>query len=138
MRRARWRGVAAMVPAMILALMVIGCGAVDAGGPATGGFSDTIVANKIAVNADPRGTLRWERPEYEGKAGDVTFVVGNPSTVSHNFVLEGNGIKVASRTIGAKKTQNLTLTGLAPGEYQIVCTLPGHREAGMVARLVLK
>jgi uncharacterized cupredoxin-like copper-binding protein len=65
-------------------------------------------------------------------------VVKNPSTVAHNFVVEGNGIKVVSKTIGAKKSQNFTLKGLAPGEYLIVCTLPGHREAGMVAKLVLK
>ncbi len=30
-----------------------------------------------------------------------------------------------------------TLTNLAAGEYQIICTVPGHREGGMVSRLTV-
>jgi uncharacterized cupredoxin-like copper-binding protein len=127
-----------LVLAVMLAVALVSCANMDAGAPATGGFSDEILPNQIAVSTDPKGTLRWEQQSYEGMAGDVTFVVSNPSTIGHNFVIEGNGLKVASKTIGAKKTQNLTLKGLAAGEYQIVCTLPGHREAGMVAKLTLK
>jgi plastocyanin len=138
MARTWWTYLTAFGLAVVLGATLVGCANVDAGGPATGGFSDEIVANQIQVNADPKGTLRWERQTYEGTAGDVTFVVKNPSSVAHNFVIEGNGLKVVSKTIGAKKTQNLTLKGLAPGEYLIVCTLPGHREAGMVAKLTLK
>lgn len=138
MTRAWWQHIAALIMVAVLGTALVGCANVDAGGPATGGFSDEIVPNQIAVSTDPKNTLRWERQAYEGTAGDVTFVVKNPSTIAHNFVLEGNGIKVASKVIGAKKTQNLTLKGLAPGEYLIVCTLPGHREAGMVAKLTLK
>jgi plastocyanin len=134
-----WRQrIPALVLAIVLGAALAGCANMDAGGPATGGFSDEILSNQIAVSTDPKGTLRWEQQSYEGTAGDVTFVVSNPSTIGHNFVIEGNGLKVASKTIGAKKTQNLTLKGLAAGEYQIVCTLPGHREAGMVAKLTLK
>jgi uncharacterized cupredoxin-like copper-binding protein len=136
--RTWWQRIPALVLAVVLGAALVGCANMDTGGPATGGFSDEIVANQIEVSADPKGTLHWEREAYAGTAGDVTFVVKNPSTIAHNFVIEGNGVKVASKTIGAKKTQNLTLKGLAPGEYQIVCTLPGHREAGMVAKLILK
>lgn len=118
-------------------MLLGGCGAVDAGAPASSGFSSEVLPNQLVVNADSRGTLRWERQEYTGLAGDVTFVVNNPSTIAHNFVLEGAGVKAASKTIGAKKSANLTLKGLSAGEYLIVCTLPGHREAGMVARLTL-
>ena len=138
MARTWWTRIPSLWLAAVLVAALAACANVNAGGPATGGFSEEIVPNQIEVNADPRGTLRWERASYEGRAGDVTFAVKNPSTIAHNFVLEGNGMKVASKTIGAKKSQNLTLKGLAPGEYLIVCTLPGHREAGMVARLVLK
>lgn len=138
MARTLRRSLPAMLPALLLSVALIACGAVDAGGPATSGFLSEVLPNQIAVNAEPRGTLRWEKQAYEGLAGDVTFVVGNPSTAAHNFVIEGNGIKAASKTIGAKKSVNLTLKGLPPGEYLIVCTLPGHREAGMVATLVLR
>lgn len=134
-----WRRISVVALAiLLLGGSVAGCGNVDAGGPASGGFLDEVLPNRIPVSADPKGALRWEQSSYEGAAGDVTFVVTNPSTIAHNFVLEGNGVKAASKTIAAKKSANLTLKGLAPGEYAIVCTLPGHREAGMVARLVLR
>lgn len=138
MLRAWWSGLAMLLAAALSGAALVACGAADGGGPATSGFSNEILANTLAVSADPRGTLRWERATYEGAAGDVTFVVRNPSTAAHNFGIEGNGIKALSKTFGAKKTVNLTLKGLAPGEYLIVCTLPGHREAGMVAKLTLK
>ena len=138
MARTRLCGMPAILLVLLLGLALGACGAVDAGGPATSGFLDEVVPNQIEVNADPKGRLRWEREAYDGVAGDVTFVVKNPSTVAHNFVIEGNGVKAASKTIGAKKTATLTLKGLAPGEYLIVCTLPGHREAGMIATLVLR
>src|ERR671916_246287 len=99
MARTRWRTMPALLLALILGATLMACGSVDAGGPATSGFVSEVVPNQIAVNAEPRGTLRWEKQAYEGLAGDVTFVVGNPSTVAHNFVLEGNGIKAASKTI---------------------------------------
>jgi uncharacterized cupredoxin-like copper-binding protein len=127
-----------LVVVVLLGAALNACGAVDSGAPASGGFTDETLANTVAVNADPKGTLHWERSAYEGTAGDVTFVVQNGSGLAHNFGIEGNGVKAVSKTIGAKKTVNLTLKGLAPGEYTIVCTLPGHREAGMVARLTLK
>lgn len=132
-----WRKGMAALLALGLGAALAGCAGADAGPPASGGFSDEVTANRIAVSADPQGTLRWERAAYAGTAGDATFVVQNPSPTAHNFVLEGPGLKVASKTIGAKQTANLTLKGLAPGEYRIVCTLPGHREAGMVAKLTL-
>ena len=68
----------------------------------------------------------------------MTFVVANPGPVPHNFVVEGDGLRVESPAFKANSTNNYTLSGLAPGEYQIVCTLPGHREAGMVAQLTVR
>ena len=127
-----------LLVAALIAAVLGACGAVDSGAPASGGFTDEVLPNTIAVNADPKGTLRWERSDYAGTAGDLTFVVQNASGLAHNFGIEGNGVKAISKTLGSRKTLNLTLKGLAPGEYTIVCTLPGHREAGMVAKLTLK
>lgn len=137
MRRLGRRRVVSGLVIVAAGALIGGCGAVDAGAPASSGFSSEVLTNQIVVNADSRGTLRWEKSEYAGMAGDVTFVVNNPSTIAHNFVIEGTGIKAASQTIAAKKSANLTLKGLLAGEYLIVCTLPGHREAGMVAKLTL-
>jgi uncharacterized cupredoxin-like copper-binding protein len=57
--------------------------------------------------------------------------------IVHNFGVEGPGVNAHSGNIKANGTLNATLKGLKPGEYTIVCTLPGHREGGMVARLIV-
>ena len=55
----------------------------------------------------------------------------------HNFAIEGNGLKVQSKDVGANARNTFTLKGLPAGEYIIACNVPGHRQAGMVARLVV-
>lgn len=112
-----------------------------AGGTTTSGrskFSSTVVAQTVSVAADPSGALKWDRAEYTAAAGDVTFVVVNQSPVPHQFGVEGNGINYASDNLQTGTTTNLTIMGLKAGDYMIVCDYPGHREAGMVAKLTVK
>ena len=61
-------------------------------------------------------------------------MVSNHSPMPHNFAIEGNGIKVQSKDFGAHTTNTFTVKGLQAGEYQLVCNVPGHKEAGMVAK----
>lgn len=120
------------------ALLLGGCGGAATPASKAAGFSAATYEQQIAVAADPKGGLRWDKREYEARAGAITFVVRNDSTVKHNFVLEGHGLNVASPTFGARTSQSYSLPDLAAGEYTIVCTLPGHREGGMVARLIVR
>lgn len=120
------------------ALMLGGCGGSATPTSATASFSSATYDQQIAVAADPKGGLRWDKQGYEAKAGPVTFVVRNDSALRHNFVIEGNGLSVVSPTFGAHTVQSYALPNLAAGEYQIVCTLPGHREGGMVAKLTVR
>lgn len=101
-------------------------------------FTSEPAAQQVQVAADATGLLKWDKPSYEAKAGDVTFVVANPSMLTHNFVVEGPGVRAQSATFAAKTTNSFTLKGLQPGEYLLVCTFAGHREAGMVARLTVR
>ena len=120
------------------ALAACGTGAGGAGdGKQQTAFSSEVVAQTVEVAAAPDGTLRWDRQEYRAQAGDVTFVVRNPSPVAHRFGVEGNGVNAHSPDLLSKKTGSYTLRGLKAGEYTIVCNYPGHREAGMVAKLVV-
>lgn len=131
------RGVV-LVLAMVSALALAACGGTTPATSVTAGFSTTTYDQQVPVSADPKGALRWDKPEYAATPGAVTFVVRNDSGLPHNFVIEGNGLNVVSPTFRGKTVQSYSLPNLAPGEYQIVCTLPGHREGGMVARLVVR
>ena len=102
------------------------------------GFSETLAAQTVAVRVAPGGRLAWERQEYEAAAGAVTFVVSSPVRMAHNFGVEGQGVAAHSKPFKGGTTNRYTLAGLAPGTYRIVCTVPGHREGGMVATLTVR
>ena len=119
-----------------LGVALVACGGT---GAAEGGqFSGEVVAQRIAVTADPTGAPRWDRATYEATAGDITFVVGNPSSATHQFTLEGNGVTYRSKTFSGNTTNNFTVKALPAGEYQLICDYAGHKQAGMVARLIVR
>jgi plastocyanin len=118
-----------------VALVACGGGEEDAG---AGEFSTAVAAQQVVVVADPSGALRWDKASYEATAGDITFVVQNPSPVVHQFSVEGNGVSYKSPNIKSKATASYTVANLPPGEYQIVCNFPGHKAAGMVAKLTVR
>lgn len=122
--------------------MLGGCGVAGAGATGKGdqdkaGFTNAVAAQQITVSAHPAGLLQWDREGYQALAGDVTFVVNNPSPLAHQFGVEGHGVNAQSANINAGATNTYTLRGLQAGEYLIVCNFPGHREAGMVAKLLV-
>jgi plastocyanin len=63
---------------------------------------------------------------------DVTINLVNSGAATHNFTLESQGI--TSGDYAGGQTGTLTLN-LPPGDYEYVCTIPGHKEAGMVGIL---
>lgn len=62
------------------------------------------------------------------KSGEITFLVKNAGFIEHNFIIEGTDSSIPS--ILAQGEDSIT-TILEPGTYSIVCSLPGHQEAGM-------
>ena len=91
------------------------------------------------VPPPPGTTLTVEESEFRivpqdlaARPGRLTFQIRNVGTVEHNFVVEGTAVKVESIQPG--ETQTATVD-LAAGTYRMVCTIPGHEEAGMVGTL---
>jgi hypothetical protein len=102
---------------LTLGLAVVACGPARGSQAGGGGFVGEQAEQRVEVVADPKGLLRWTRQQYEAAAGDVTFVVQNPSPSRHNFVVEGNGIRVQSPAFGTG-THTYTLKGLAPAVHR--------------------
>jgi plastocyanin len=115
----------------VLVALLAGCG----GGPAADiGFSSEPAAQQLEVAATDKVT--WAPNLLEASAGDVTFVVHNPTSLQHNFEVEGNGVKAVSRNFKPNATVTLTVKDLKPGTYRYVCTVAGH-EATMFGTLVV-
>ena len=69
----------------------------------------------------------------------MTITMTNMSPVMHNFTVQEG---TAGKILGATPTFNggsrsLTLD-LKPGTYTYFCSVPGHRQAGMVGTLTVK
>lgn len=107
-----------------LALIVGGVGQVQ-----------TAVSAEFAVRMTA-GEFFFAPREVSALPGKVTFTLRNGGAIEHSFVVETpGGARVAEIPV-IEPGQTLTTTAtLAAGAYTIYCSLPGHREAGMVATL---
>jgi uncharacterized cupredoxin-like copper-binding protein len=61
--------------------------------------------------------------------------VTNDGTMPHNLSIEGTDLKTADLAGGESET--LDLSALEPGEYPIICAIPGHSDAGMTGTLTI-
>jgi uncharacterized cupredoxin-like copper-binding protein len=74
--------------------------------------------------------------EVTARIGEVAFVVKNQGAIEHDFVLEDGGGKTVAQIAIIEPGQTVEVkAAVQAGTYTIYCSLPGHREAGMVATL---
>ena len=59
--------------------------------------------------------------------------VQNDGTVAHNLSVVDTDLKTADLSAG--QAEELDVSSLSPGSYQVVCLIPGHADAGMQADL---
>lgn len=110
-----------------------------AGAPAAGGPGTTIAATEkeYAIALDKSSV----------PAGNVTFDTKNTGSLPHTIaVTAADGASKAkgvtgtvigdSGNIDAGKSGTLTVN-LQPGTYQVVCTVPGHIQLGMIVQLTV-
>jgi len=75
------------------------------------------------------------------KAGTIRFVVRNRGTITHGFEIEGEvdgkEFEREIKPFPAGQTRSL-IVELPPGEYEIYCQVPGHREQGMEGTLIVE
>jgi plastocyanin len=120
--------------AMVTSVIVFGVekseakGAEPAGAPAPAGHAVPVSESEFKI------TL----PAEKLAPGKVTFDVTNAGKIQHDLVVSGPGVTGTAKTplINAGKTAKLTVT-LAAGSYTLYCSVPGHRAAGMVAKLTV-
>lgn len=123
---------------LVFALLLTACGGTDA--PSTTinvtmtdfAFSPntfTVPAGQpITINATNNGASRHTFVIMKlGKDVGQSFIAANQADIYWQTFVDAGGNK--SDTFTAPST---------PGEYQIICDIPGHYEAGMSASLIVK
>jgi plastocyanin len=91
----------------------------------------------LRLSADPGGELRFDRRSLEARAGQVTLVMDNPSSVPHNVSIEGRGVDEEGETVG-EGGRSTVRAELRPGKYDFYCSVSGHRQGGMEGTLTVR
>jgi plastocyanin len=116
-----------------LALLAAACGAaqpaVAVAAPGAGG------AHQVTVTASEMAFSPATVEVRAGEAVKVTLV--NRGLLDHNWQvrLGGETVTVEARP---RQSASTTFTAPAPGTYEVICSLPGHAQAGMTGTLVAR
>jgi len=131
------------------AIPVAGCGGDDDDSASSSGGGSTSTSSNsgggassgggggqtLKLAADPGGALKFDKTSLSAKAGKVTVVMTNDSSVPHAVEVEGNGQEKSGDTVqGGSGTSKVTLN-LKPGKYEFYCPVDGHKAAGMKGTL---
>jgi plastocyanin len=93
---------------------------------------------KLSLEANPEGQLKYNTTSLSAKAGKVSIDFANTAPLGHNVTIASSSGAVVGATPtfnGGSKTVSLNLK---PGTYKFYCSVPGHRAAGMEGTLVVK
>lgn len=136
----RTKLVVALAAVFALGLLAAGCGG---GGNSDGGNAGG-GEGKIVVEATGLGPFSVS--EIKVKAGEpVTIVFKNSDSQLHDITVDNikvqvngqdqTGIHVAA---DAGAEAEITFTPTEAGEYEFYCSVPGHKAAGMVGKLIVE
>jgi uncharacterized cupredoxin-like copper-binding protein len=123
-----------MISALALGALALGaCGGDDDGGGDSGGGFTTAPGGALEVQALD---IAFDSDRYEAPAGEVTINYVSEGQQTHSLVLfDESNQKVGDRLAVDPGDTDTGTYELTAGSYTMVCDIPGHREAGMVATL---
>ncbi|MBN2623450.1 MAG: multicopper oxidase domain-containing protein [Acidimicrobiales bacterium] len=121
-----WFGAVLAVVALVFAAVALVFDDGGGGGGASGGGADTATIELTEFALSPSALTV--------SAGSALEVV-NAGSVAHNLSIGGTDIATADLAGGESET--LDLSSLAPGEYEIICTIAGHADSGMTGTLTV-
>jgi uncharacterized cupredoxin-like copper-binding protein len=109
---------------------------------ACGGDDDDTAAPPASIPADAvqvhAADINFPTKEFTAKAGTVTFVyTDQPGTIMHTLVIDGVPKSTFYLEINGAGDQAVGTADLKPGTYTIYCDVPGHRAAGMEAKVTV-
>jgi len=108
------------VIALVVAL-VVGAGN-DKSSTTVGSSMTMVTLSEFAISP---GTV-------SATTGDGIHVM-NSGQVQHNLAVDGTNL--ATPMIDPGQSSHLDLSSLSPGDYTLICQVPGHKDAGMKAAL---
>jgi uncharacterized cupredoxin-like copper-binding protein len=88
----------------------------------------------LTIPADPNGQLAFASKIATAPAGQLKVEMPNKSTTPHDIVIDGKG---EGKVVQGGGTSSFAAS-FTPGKYQYYCSVPGHKQAGMLGTLTVK
>lgn len=106
--------------------------------PATGGDGAAAPAGEATVVEIPAAEqgLAFAETEVRAPAGTITLRMPNPAAIEHNIAID-EPEQVLGEIVGQGGVSEVT-ADFEPGTYEYYCSVPGHRQAGMVGTLIVE
>jgi plastocyanin len=95
-------------------------------------------ATTLRLSAPADGSLAYNTDSLQAKAGNVMVDFDNPSSLSHDVVIEDQSGSEVGKTELVAQGQTSVTVDLQPGTFTYFCDVPGHREGGMEGTLTVK
>lgn len=116
---------------LALALLALGAGCGDDSPGADLPAVEGPVSPRIEVTARD---MAFEPDAIAVAAGQVEVVLHNDGSMLHDLRIEDHPFIIEAQA-GETATSQVTLE---PGRYQLFCSIPGHRDAGMTGVLEVR
>jgi uncharacterized cupredoxin-like copper-binding protein len=125
-----------MVNPRALAFCALAAGTLFLGG--CGGTAGETASAGPSMTVTGIDAMKYAPDTLNVKAGEpVTIVFKNSGIIAHDLVTSGADKNVKLVNLGSGKQQRATFEANKPGTYEFVCQQPGHKEAGMVGKIVV-
>lgn len=92
---------------------------------------------KLSIPTDPSGQLAYLVGSATAKPGPIQIDSVNKASIGHNIAIQGPGANAKGQIVQGGATSKISVT-LKPGTYTFFCSVPGHREGGMVGKITVK
>jgi plastocyanin len=133
--------------ALLLSVLALGALGLVACGGGDDDDEDTVATQATTTEeaaAGGGGATEIAMTEYKFDPADVTvggratITVTNDGQLPHNYTVEREGgAPLTTGDVDPGSSGEITLD-LAPDEYKVICTIPGHAEQGMGGRLTVE
>ncbi len=129
-------GVVALIAIVLSGGALIIASNAGGGAGAVGGSEDTDTGGSDAASSVEVELAEFSiAPNGLEVAAGGTLEVTNAGSIEHDLEVIDAG--VGTQMLGAGASESLALGDLAPGTYEVHCTVPGHDSAGMVTSLTI-
>lgn len=117
--------------ALLPVLLVAACSSADGPtGSATSIPLNDLTGDEVTIVAGGDEEMRFTPDDPTVAAGETVFLLDNQGRLIHDLVIDG--VQVAEVAGGSQGAGQIDLE---PGSYEMWCSIPGHRSAGMEGTL---